>query len=64
MLHEARINFRRRIVNQTRRVSCRAAAQFNPAHSLDGGTPVLFHTAPAWPAASDEHRSATATLLI
>ena len=30
MLHEARINFRRRIVNQTRRSSCRAAAQFNP----------------------------------
>jgi hypothetical protein len=30
MLHETRINFRRRIVNQTRRFSCRAAAQFNP----------------------------------
>ena len=30
MLHEARIDFRRRIVNQTRRSSCRAAAQFNP----------------------------------
>ena len=29
MLHETRINFRRRIVNQTRRFSCRAAAQFN-----------------------------------
>ena len=30
MLHEARVNFRRWIVNQTRRFSCRAAAQFNP----------------------------------
>jgi hypothetical protein len=30
----------------------------NPAHALDGGIPVLFDTARAWPAASDVHRSA------
>jgi len=29
MLHGAIINFRRRIVNQTRGFSCRVAAQFN-----------------------------------
>ena len=31
----------------------------NPAHALDGGIPSLFHTGHRWPAASDEHRSAT-----
>jgi hypothetical protein len=28
----------------------------NPAHSLDGGIPSLFHIWHYWPAASDEHR--------
>jgi len=28
----------------------------NPAHALDGGIPVLFHSARAWPAASDVRR--------
>ena len=30
MLHEARMNFRRRTVNQARHFLCRAAASFNP----------------------------------
>jgi hypothetical protein len=28
----------------------------NPAHSLDGGIPSLFHTGRCWPAASDVRR--------
>jgi hypothetical protein len=36
MLHGAIINFRRRIVNQTRGFSCRVAAQFNEQHAADG----------------------------
>ena len=30
MLHEARMNFQRTIVNQAPRFPCRGAAQFNP----------------------------------
>jgi len=34
------------------------ATSANLAHALDGGIPALLDTAHAWPAASDEHRSA------
>ena len=60
MLHEARMNFQRTIVNQAPRFPCRGAAQFNPAHALDGGIPPLFYIARRWPAASDVHRWAFA----
>src|ERR1035441_2582521 len=33
----------------------------DPAHALDGGIPCLLHIGRHWPAASDEHRSATKT---
>ena len=42
MLHDTRINFRRRIVNQTRRFSCRAAAQFNHPATGKAGVASLF----------------------
>jgi hypothetical protein len=36
MLHEARMNFQRTIVNQAPRFPCRGAAQFNePIHAFD-----------------------------
>jgi hypothetical protein len=44
MLHEARINFRRRIVNQTRRFSCRAAAQFNKPDAPNPALASLFNS--------------------
>jgi hypothetical protein len=40
------------MTNWTRRLRA------NPTHALDGGIPVLFDIARAWPAASDVQRSA------
>jgi|ERR1017187_6917010 hypothetical protein len=45
MLHEARINFWRKIVNQTQRSFCRAAAQFNETAAPNRRRRFTF---PAW----------------
>jgi len=42
MLHGAIINFRRRIVNQTRGFPCREAAQFNKVAGANSRWPLQF----------------------
>jgi len=62
MLHEARMNFQRTIVNQAPRFPCRGAAQFNHPASLDGERPVLLTFSAHGLAASEPVRSAKGTI--
>ena len=43
MLHEARMNFQRTIVNRAPRFPCRGAAQFNFAAAVDAPMAPLIH---------------------
>ena len=55
MLHEARMNFQRTIVNRAPRFPCRGAAQFNQWLQATPGYAFLFSFA-HWPGAPEPSR--------
>jgi hypothetical protein len=56
MLHEARMNFQRTIVNQAPRFPCRGAAQFNKRPGVDAGWRVQLAFQRPWSRATQAER--------